>query len=79
MGKVTCDLECPKCHKLWGKMKYDFDTMVRASDIRVVDGKKKKFRDGDSLECTCCGYEYNNYDVMLAIAVGGESHGQKKI
>jgi hypothetical protein len=49
-------------------MKYEYDSRVSASDVNVVAGKKKKFKNGDELACTLCGHPYTNFDVMLAIA-----------
>ena len=79
MGKATCKLECPKCHKVWGKMKYQFDSRVSAADIIVTAGKKKKFKNGDDLACTLCQHPYTNYDVMLAIAGHGAPDGTPEI
>jgi uncharacterized protein (DUF983 family) len=68
--KANCTLECPRCKKVWGKLSYEFESYVKASDVKVIAGKHKKFRAGDSLACTCCGHEYTNYDVYLAIHAG---------
>ena len=75
MGKETCNLECPKCHKLWAKMKYEYDSRVSASDVKILVGKKRKFHNGESLACVLCGHTYTNHDVMLAIAIKEAARG----
>ena len=79
MGKNTCNLECPKCRKVWATMKYEFDSRVNASDVKIIAGKKKKFKNGDALTCTLCAHEYSGYDVMLAIAGKRSPDGAAKI
>ena len=73
-AKVKCDLTCPKCKKLWGELSFRFDSHVNPSDVKVVAGKKKKFKKGDTMACTCCGHPYTNCDVFIAIH---ESMGKK--
>ena len=68
--KSQCDLNCPKCKKLWGKLSFQYDSHVNASNVKVLAGKKKKFKKGDDLACTLCGHSYTNYDVYLAIHEG---------
>ena len=67
-GGGVCELECPKCKKTWGKMKFEYGGCVKPRDIKILRGRRKKIQDGDSLECTECGFQYTNWDVMLAIA-----------
>jgi len=74
-GKGECDLTCPKCHKLWARMKFRYDSKVKASDVSVLHrGRKKRLRDGDELKCYECGYSYTNADVYIAIAGSGISN-----
>lgn len=73
--KAKCDLTCPKCKKLWGQLAYEFDSFVKPSDIKVVAGKRKKFKDGEDLACTCCGHPYTNYDLFLSIHESGAFRG----
>jgi hypothetical protein len=77
MKKEKCDLTCPKCHELWGKLSFQYESKVSASDVKIVAGKKKKLKNGDDLKCNLCGHPYTNWDVMLAIAGGND--GQKKV
>ena len=79
MEKAICDLTCPKCHKPWGKMAFTYASFVRSSDVKVIAGKRKKFKDGEALACTLCGYQYLNWDVMLAIAEVGRGDGSTQI
>jgi len=73
--KSECTLTCPKCHKAWGKLNYDYDSCVVADDITITAGKKKKFKDGDELECVLCSHPYTNYDIMLNISESGGKGG----
>jgi len=67
-GGGVCELECPKCNKSWGRMKFKYGGDVKAKDVTIMAGKKRKLKDGDPLACSLCGHEYTNYDILLAIA-----------
>jgi uncharacterized protein YbaR (Trm112 family) len=71
VSKKICELECPKCHKKWAKLRYDFEKEVRASDVTVIAGAKKRLKNGDALSCSLCGHEYTNWDIILAIHASG--------
>ena len=75
----TCFLECPACKKVWGKMKFRYESRINASDVTVTAGRKKKFKNGEDLKCSCCGYAYKMSDVFLAIAASEENNGQTKV
>lgn len=75
MPKSTCELECPKCHKKWAVLKFEFEKAIRASDIKVTAGRRKKFKDGDNLACTLCGHEMTNWDIILSIHASGAANG----
>ena len=68
-----CKLECPKCHEHWGNMKFQYDSLVRASDVTIVAGKKKKFKKNDDLACSLCGHRYTEWDLWLSIAPSVEA------
>ena len=72
MGKISCDLTCPKCHKTWGKMAYEHEKAVCGKDIQVTAGKQKKFKDGEDLACTLCGHKYTTWDIILAVNEAGK-------
>lgn len=60
------NLVCPKCHRFWAQLDFGDYPDFRAKHVKIVWGKRKKMRDGDSLRCTDCGYEYLTADVVLA-------------
>ena len=64
--KKTCILECPSCKRKWAELSYQYNSMVKSTDVRVLDGKS--FKDGDDLICSSCQYKYTNWDIVLAIA-----------
>lgn len=66
-----CDLTCPKCHKTWGKMKFEYEQPVRGKDVTVTAGKKRKFKDGEDLACTLCGHQMTTWDIILSIHESG--------
>ena len=78
MGKLTCDLTCPKCHETWGRMRWEFEKPVQSSDVTVLAGKKNgnkkrtKLKNGQPLACTMCGHPMTNWDVILAIQESGK-------
>lgn len=67
MARLIADLECPKCKEVWGRMRFDFEKPVLASDVTILKGKKKKLKNGEALACTMCGHEMTNWDVILSI------------
>ena len=66
--KPSCALVCPKCGLYWARMRFQYGTVMKAADIDILVGGKKKFANGDELACVSCKHSYSNYDVMLAIA-----------
>ena len=67
-------MECPRCHKEFATLKWEEGKPVSANGIKVIEGNKK-FKPNETLACTSCGYEYTNWDVMLALAKGCEGQG----
>jgi len=67
-GGGVCELECPKCKKAWGRMKFEYGGGVKPSDVKILSGRRKKLKEGDPLECSECGFTYTTWDVVLAIA-----------
>ncbi len=69
-------LACPQCHADWADITYYNPKTgeVRAKDIVVKLGDKK-FKDGDELGCTICGYRYTTWDLFIAIGTA-TSHGK---
>ena len=68
--KATCSLVCPKCGTYWARMQFQYGAILNPKDIEILYGAKKRFARGETLACTSCEYQYNNYDVMIAIAEG---------
>lgn len=64
--KILKKLICPRCHRFWATMDCTRWPNVTAACIKIVAGDRKKFKDGESLDCSLCGFEYTNYDVTLA-------------
>lgn len=44
------------------------DGLVMPEDIKITRGEIKKFKEGDDLACSCCGYAYNTWDMILLLA-----------
>ena len=72
----TCKIVCPKCHRYWADIKYDFGGTVKHTNVKIVSGNKKKLKKNDNLACSLCGYEHTNWDVILSIA--NEKPGELK-
>jgi uncharacterized C2H2 Zn-finger protein len=73
--KGSCVLRCPKCKKAFGKMRFTYGGYVKASNVTITAGKKRKLKDGDVLACSLCDFEMSNWDVMLCIAESGAQDG----
>lgn len=59
-------LICPKCHKYFGDLDIRKWPSISARDIKILVGDRRRFKDGDSLKCTLCNYEYTTYDIVIA-------------
>ena len=67
-----CRVTCPKCHEAWAEFVYNEETgEVDPKDVKVIKGPKKRFKEGEALACTLCGYAHTTWDIFLAI---GESN-----
>ena len=75
--KNKVKLECPRCHGEWAELSYEYNSMAKPEDVRVLDGSKK-FGKEDSLVCTFCSYGYTNWDIMLAIAGANKKNDKDK-
>lgn len=62
------NLVCPKCSRFFATMETKRWPDISCSDIKIVAGTRKKLKDGDSLACSLCRYEFNTHDVILAAA-----------
>jgi hypothetical protein len=66
--KNMCELECPHCHEAWATLKFKYGSFIKAKDVTVTKGTKKVYKNGETLQCSLCGHQYTNWDVMLAIS-----------
>ena len=73
MGKMKSEKKitatCPRCHESWSEIKFDSeDMLVLPKNIKILKGKKKtEYKDGEDLECSCCGYKYTTWDMLLSV------------
>ena len=65
MAKDWKKLVCPKCHIFFGEMDFSDYPDISAKHIRILHGRRKKLRDGASLACSECGYEFTTWDIVL--------------
>lgn len=65
-----CILSCPRCHKDWGKLKYEYATFIETKDILVNEeyAEDEYATANNELLCPACGYIYTNWDIFLLIA-----------
>ena len=68
---------CPKCNKHWADMDFSQYPNLNAKHLKIRLGSKKKPKDGESLRCTSCRYEYTTFDIVLAGADYRPSGGIK--
>lgn len=63
-----CDLVCPRCGTYWASLNFRYGGIVNPQDVRILCGDKPHLKKGDVLACVSCQYEYNTYDIWLAVA-----------
>lgn len=63
-----CDLVCPRCGTYWATLNFRYGGIVNPQDVRILCGGTASLKKGDTLACVMCHYEYNNYDIWLAVA-----------
>jgi len=70
-------LVCPKCGTFWATLDTKDTPSISAKHVKIVTGRRKKLKDGDSLKCSSCSYEYTTWDIILAIANSNDYPGMK--
>lgn len=81
MARDWKKLICPKCHVYFGDLDYTDYPNIGAKHVKIVHGRRSKMRDGASLACSGCGYEYTTWDIVLAGAApeqGAMKPGERK-
>lgn len=66
--KISKKLVCPKCGTFWATLDISGYPNLNGNDVIIIAGKKRKMRDGESLACSSCSYEYTTWDVVLSAA-----------
>ena len=68
---------CPRCHKYFGSLDTTDWPDISPKHIKIVAGKKRKLKDGSSLACSLCNYEYTTHDIIL-VGVSPSHQGDLK-
>lgn len=61
-------LVCPRCTRYFADLETKAWPDLKADDVKIVAGAKKKLKDGDSISCSFCDHELTTHDVILAAA-----------
>jgi len=66
MARDIKKLICPKCHTYWADFDYTDYPNLSSKHLKVLAGNRRKLKDGQSLECSCCSYPYTTWDIVIA-------------